>query len=313
VGFAVAPAGDAFYTAYERENGDEECPGSFLEPPDPVVVAKLDSAQPTPSVLQRELTAQNTTGVAVDPTNGDVYLDNGASVAAFTQAGQSIQRFGSGQLTGASGIAVDAQRGDVFVAEPGEDKVVVFGPEAAAAPAVDGVSAQDVSPTATELKAQIDPHGVEAEYEFQYGTTDCSESPSSCTRVAAGTLGAVFGDQEVHVTVTPLTPATAYFYKVVLHSTAGTVEGLPTPNTFTTLPSPGALPDGRGWEMVSPPEKHGAAAPELISRFRGGSIQATAARSHGWRPGLWSRTPKATGASNSLSCCHGAIPAAGAR
>ncbi len=272
--FATAPAGDAFFAGYERKNSEEGCPGEFLEPPDPTVVAKLDNAQPSPRAIRSEVSTQNTTGAAVDQTNGDVYLDNATSIGAFTAAGAPIQRFGQGQIANADGIAVDAQRGNVFVAEPGENKIAVFGPEGPGAPLVDALSAKSLSPSSTELRAQIDPHGHEAEYHFQYGTSDCVVSPSSCTDLPTVKVASSFGDQEVHVVVEGLTPATAYYYRLILTSSAGTVEAAPTPNTFTTLPSPSVMPDGRGWELVSPPNKHGA-APEVISPFRGGSIQVS--------------------------------------
>ena len=35
----------------------------------------------------REVDHQDSTGVAVDPGSGDVYLDNGTSVAAFSSRG----------------------------------------------------------------------------------------------------------------------------------------------------------------------------------------------------------------------------------
>ncbi len=77
-------------------------------------VAKLDAVQPVADVLEREVDHQPTTGVAVDQASdagsplgagarGEVYLDNGSSIAAFTPAGVLIQRFGSGQLLVAAG------------------------------------------------------------------------------------------------------------------------------------------------------------------------------------------------------------------
>jgi DNA-binding beta-propeller fold protein YncE len=272
--FAAAPAGDAFYAGYERKNSEEACPGEFLEPPDPVVVAKFDNSQPTPRAIQSEVAPQNTTGVAVDPTNGDVYLDNASSIGAFTSSGAPIQRFGQGQIANAEGIAVDAQRGDVFVAEPGENKVAVFGPEGPGAPLVDALSARSLSPSSTELRAQIDPHGLEVEYHFQYGTSDCAVNPSSCVDLPTVKVAPSFGDQEVHAVLEGLLPATAYYYRLILTSSGGTVEAAPMPNTFTTLPSPSVMPDGRGWELVSPPNKRGA-APETIGIYRGGSIQVS--------------------------------------
>jgi DNA-binding beta-propeller fold protein YncE len=275
-GFAVAPHDEDFYTAYERENLAEECPGEFGETPDPTVVAKLDGAQPQPHTLTSELVGQNTTGVAVDPVNGDVYLDNGGSVLALTAEGQAIQRFGGGDISGAEGMAVDAATGQAFVVEPASDEVVIFGPEEApAAPVVDSIAAKDLSPGSTELSAEIDPRGLATTYQFEYGTSDCLASPGSCTKLPAAKLAAGFGDEEVHAVVSGLAPATAYFYRVVATSTAGTGEDVASPNTFTTLPSPAVMPDGRAWELVTPPEKHGAAV-ETIGRFRGGSIQAAA-------------------------------------
>ncbi len=287
--FAVGSEDEAFYAGYERESAKEECPGEQEEPPDSTAVAKLDAVQPVADVLAGEVDHQATTGVAVDEASGEgsplgagargeVYLDNGSSIAAFTPGGLLIQRFGSGQLTGGSGVAVNSRSGDVFAAEVGEGRVNVFVPEEApGAPVVDEASAQVLSASSARLSAQIDPRGEHSEYEFQYGTSDCASSPASCVTVPvpAGEIAAGFGDQGVSVTLEGLQPASAYHYRVLASNASGSAEGVPAVNTFTTLPSAGALPDGRGWEMVSPPDKHGAAV-ELISETRGGSIQASA-------------------------------------
>ncbi len=273
-GFAVAPEADVFYSGYERESESGECPGSYGEPAEPAQVAKLDSSQPTPRVLSRELVAGPASGVAVDPASGDVYLDRGSSISALTSAGAPIQRFGQGHLTGAEGMAVDGEDGRVFAPEPEADRVVVFDPEeTAGAPVVDGVSSRDLSPTSAEVSAWIDPHGLESEYRFQYGTAECASNP--CQELPLGKIPAGFGDREVHAVLDSLSPATAYFYRVVASNAAGSVVGAPSPNTFTTLPSPGVMPDGRGWELVSPASKKGGAV-EVISGSRGGSIQAAA-------------------------------------
>ncbi len=50
------------------------------------------------------------------------------------------------------------QSNEVFVTEPGKDQVEVFGPEEELrAPAIDGLSAKNLTPSSTELRAQIDP------------------------------------------------------------------------------------------------------------------------------------------------------------
>ena len=55
----------------------------------------------------------------------------------------------------------------------------------------------------------------------------------------------------------------------------GGVEGVPSVNTFTTLPSPSVLPDGREWELVSPAEKHGAAIESPPAHAKDGIIEAS--------------------------------------
>ena len=277
-GFAVAPGDEAFFVGYERENGAEECPGEEGQARDPFAVARLDGSQPVPRTLAAEVDGQDTTGVAVESSSGAVYLDNVASVAAFTPSGLLIQRFGSGDLSDGSGITVDSANGDVLVADVEEDRVDVFKPEEEAhAPVVDGVSAQNLTPESSELRAQVDPDGLETEYYFQYGTVDCAHSPSSCSQapVPAAEIMAGFGDRGVSVQVSGLAPASAYYYRVLAKNSLGSVEGAPAVSTFTTLPSASVLPDGRAWEMVSPPEKHGGAIEAIPPHAKDGVIQAS--------------------------------------
>src|SRR5205807_3333873 len=124
----------------------------------------------------------------------------------------------------------------------------------------DDVSAQGIDFTSTQLNAQIDPHGADTHYFFEYGTADCSVSPSSCTDVPASPgadLGSGFGDQRVSVVLRNLQPGATYFYRVIAQNKDGTAADAPGLHVFRTLPSPvGILPDGRNWELVSPPDKH---------------------------------------------------------
>ncbi len=276
--FAVAPGDEALYMGYEHENAGEACPGEEGQEADPVAVAKLDGSQPVPRTLAGEVDGEDTTGVAVEASGGVVYLDNLTSVAALTPAGLLIQRFGSEHLGDGGGLAVDSADADVFVTEPGEERVEVFKPEEEPhAPMVDGVAAQNLTPQASALSAQIDPGGLETEYDFEYGTIDCASSPSSCAQVPvpAGEINAGFGDQSVSVQVSGLAPATAYYYRVLAKNALGDVEGAPSVSTFTTLPSTSVLPDDREWEMVSPPEKHGAAIEAMPPHAKDGIIQAS--------------------------------------
>ncbi len=271
-GFAVAPNNEFFYLARERESALEECPE---EETTPVLVEKFAN---TGQLVSRGLDHEDTTGVAVDPSDGSVYADNGSSVAAFSSAGSLIQRFGGEALNGGGGVAVDSKAGEVYVAEPGEAKVAVFAPEGAGAPSVSAVVAQSLTPSSERLVAQIDPGGADTHYYFQYGSVSCAVDPSSCTDVPAAPgadVGSGFGDQSAIVEVQGLQPNTTYYYRVLAHNENGSAESPQSAETFfMTLPSAeGVLLDHRSWEMVSPPEKHGATI-EAISR-KGALTQAS--------------------------------------
>ena len=272
-GFAVAPADTFFYVAHERMSDLGEC---GEEETSPVLIAKYDgSGQPVARGVDREASS----GLAVDDRSGDVYIDNASSVAAYAESGSLIQRFGSGSLVGGGAVAVDAARGEAFVAEPGTGKVERFVGEEPGVPTVDSVTAQNLTDSSERLAAAIDPHGADTHYFFQYGTLSCATDVSTCTDVPAppgGDLGSGFGDQGVTADLTALQPNTTYFYRVVAQNEDGTTESDQSRETFfTTLPSAeGVLADHREWELVSPPEKRGASV-EPISR-EGALIQAAA-------------------------------------
>lgn len=273
-GFAVAPHAEYFYVAHERETGLGECPE---EESTPSLVAKFSADG---RVLARGVDHEPSTGAAVDGANGDLYVDNVGSVAAFDAAGAFIQRFGDGTLSAGGPLAMDSARSLVYVAEPTVGRVAVFaGEEAGNPPAIDGVFAQALSPSSERLVAQIDPRGADTHYYFQYGTADCALDPGECTDVPVlpgGDLGEGFGDRSAAVELSGLEANATYHYRVLAENAHGIAESRQSAQTFfTTLPSAeGLLADSRAWEMVSPPEKHGAAI-ESISR-EGALIQAAA-------------------------------------
>ncbi|MFI4990938.1 MAG: hypothetical protein ACHQHO_08535 [Solirubrobacterales bacterium] len=272
-GFAVAPAGDVFYVAKERESRSESC----IEPSR--VIAQYASSG---SVLKRALQSERSTGAAVafgGGDNGDVYVQGGKSVSTFTAGGAFVQRFGAEaghELQEGTGIAVDASTREVLVADTLTNAIDVY-EEPAGKPAIEGLSAQEVAgnPASEKLTALIDPKGSDTHYFFQYGTADCTATPAACTDVPAAPgedIGSGFGDRPVSAELSGLKAGTSYFYRVLASNSSGTSEGLSA--TFQTLPTPAVLPDGRSWELVSPAEKGGGSV-EPIS-LDGGLIQAAA-------------------------------------
>ncbi len=280
-GFAVDGAGMRFVTGHELPDGEDECPavvererreeklpaeGALLRP---VVAGEQEGEE----AVRRELGRQSILGVAMDEAsssatplgeaaNGDVYLGVGTSVEVFDPEGHLVQRLGEGTLRDATGVAVDSATGDLYVVDAGSGKVDVFAPEAAQAPSVSDLSAQDLSPSEAQLSAQVDPNGSDTHYYFQYGTADCVAEPSACTDLPGppGTdLGSGFATVTVTAKLTGLSPATAYHYRLVAANAGGGKEGSEIQETFDTLPaSEGMLADGRAWELVSPSEKDGS-------------------------------------------------------
>ena len=136
--------------------------------------------------------------------------------------------------------------------------------------------ATEVRSTEALLHTLINPLGHDTTYYFQYGTESCSEHPASCTNVPAppgedigtGTEGVAESIQ-----LSELRPHTTYYYRVLAMNSLGISEG--AQQIFTTEPetTPLALADNRAWEMVTPPNKHGAPV-EALTR-EGGLILAS--------------------------------------
>jgi hypothetical protein len=137
---------------------------------------------------------------------------------------------------------------------------------------IESESAEELTSEGATLQAVISPLGVNTTYHFEYGQTT---SYGTSIPVPDGSVGAGAVPVTVSQAVSGLAPEATYHYRVV-----ATVEGLGTAagpdHTFTTLPGtarPVSLPDGRAYEMVSPPDKHGGFIEPISAP--GGAIQAS--------------------------------------
>ena len=149
--------------------------------------------------------------------------------------------------------------------EPTVGSDLVFGP-----PRIDSTSVTQVTTESATLQAQIDTRNINTEYHFEYLTEaeydENSESFSGShaaisAPAANAQLGAGQADLSASQHVHGLAAHTTYRYRVVAVSAlAGGAEALDGPTGSFTTWAPGrlGLPDGRAWEMVSPPNKHGA-------------------------------------------------------
>jgi hypothetical protein len=131
------------------------------------------------------------------------------------------------------------------------------------APLVQNASVSTVTANSATFKVQIDPQGANTEYRVEYGkcaslAACVSSGYEESVPVPDGLVGSGFGLQAVSAHPQDLSANTAYHYRVVAHNEHGTTDG--EERTLTTQPpgQPFQLPDGRAWEMVSPPQKEGA-------------------------------------------------------
>ena len=287
--FALGGEGD-FYVAHVSEN-----PMSEELESEPAVVGELEGL--TGSVLSGELEEQPTTAVAVNPSDvpenlvdeqGDVYLANvndiggaaAGSVAELSPSGGLVQRFSAPGLSEPSGVAVEDHGGEVFVSDIAADRVDVFALEAAGLPSVEGLSACTTVPAgsgaacakalgAWTLDAHVSPDGAPTSASFEYGRGACSQG--GCARSSPTELGESFSAQPLSLELAGLAPG-VYHYRVLASSALGSVQS--PERTFTVVAPVAGLPDGRAWELVSPPETDGAEAEPITKE--GGAIQAAA-------------------------------------
>ena len=247
-------------------------------------VAKLNTAG---EVLNNAVGEEGAVAIAVEASSDDVYIrnvfeaHNVGTVSRFTSEGSLVESLGAGilQTQGKAGVAVNASTETVYVAETKPaNKVVIFAPEPPGKPTVEASSVSTVTSTSATFEAQVTPRGAPTEYRFEYGPcatpTTCASSPyESSAPVPDGQLSPDFEPHAVTVEPEGLLPHTTYHFRVVAHNShAGTGEGEEL--TFTTQASGAelSLPDNRAWELVSPPDKHGA----LISHIGFGEEQAAA-------------------------------------
>jgi DNA-binding beta-propeller fold protein YncE len=136
---------------------------------------------------------------------------------------------------------------------------------------IEGESATAVTPESATLNVTINAEGSATDFHYEFGlSTEYGESAPASGEIEAGEAEV----SEPHsIAIENLLAGTTYHYRVVAHNEFGTVDG---PDCVFTTPAANGgtvLADGRVWEMVSPPQKHGAVLEALSAE--GGLIQSS--------------------------------------
>ena len=247
------------------------------------------------------LTFEGSLALAVDSTSNDVYVPYSYTapvprVVQFDENGELVSSFAGpgeeGELTSSEGVAVHGGKGLIFVSDQpsaGLSQVKIFkifryaGP-----PRIDAMFTSAVAADSAVLHAELNPGSAETTYSFEYGLADCATSACASVPLGGGTIEAGYKVVEVSQQIAGLQADTTYHYRLVAENEHGTQVGEAAgDHTFRTqVDGLGfELADGRAWEMVSPPDKHGArfgdqalvqasAAGDAIAYMTKGSIEA---------------------------------------
>ena len=131
-------------------------------------------------------------------------------------------------------------------------------------PTVDGLASANLTATAADLNAQLNPNGLETTYRFEYGPTTAYGQSAP---VPDGSLSASNEDQAIGVHLTDLTPHVVYHYTLLATNADGTT--IAPDHTFNFYPpscpnenvrqqtQANYLPDCRAYELVSPADAGG--------------------------------------------------------
>ena len=127
-------------------------------------VVKFEAPQFGETVPTGEVIDSNTKAatLAVDPSSGDVYIDEQSDIAVYTPGGTREEEFGSGSLSESFGVAVsDASGhvGDVYTSAcHSECEVVIFGPPSASTEF--SLTGEKIGTGASEGKVTSTPSGI---------------------------------------------------------------------------------------------------------------------------------------------------------
>ncbi len=198
---------------------------------------------------------------------------HGTSVPCIPSPGEGAGEIGKGTgavpvTAEATGLTPETQyyyrlvaQNEAPVASQSENGTFFAGPK------LGDESVTDVAASSASLQTSVDPEGAGTEYRLEYGTSTAYEHS-----VSAG-VGAGTGEVPVSVHLQTLVSGTVYHYRFVVMQNGEVFDG--PDHVFSTQRVGGSsvLVDGRGWELVSPVDKHGA----LIElQEKGGEVQASA-------------------------------------
>ena len=184
----------------------------------------------------RSVQTSGARGVALDPASDHLLVTQEGSITKYRSDGTPLAEFGVDRVTNLGGITVgaagltrrpgrirrrDSRGHPVWSARPGH------GSRALARPL------DDLRATRATLRGSIDPEGVTVAFRFA-----CAQGEGAWHSGDAGALSGNGSEQPVSTTITGLSPATTYEFRLLGSNHDAAVAATPTPvATFTTPPA----------------------------------------------------------------------------
>jgi SMP-30/Gluconolactonase/LRE-like region len=179
------------------------------------------------------LITDSATGIAVDPDDDHLYVNKRDSITEYDETGTPVIDFGAGRVANSVGVAVHGASGKVFVTNSIPPRQVnVFGP-LANVPRVGIGPASAITTTSATVSGTINPDGLAAGYQFEWGPdTDYGNvAPAAPVDIGDGTANV-----QVTAELSGLAPGTTYHYRLRGINAEG--SNLSDDRTFTTTPLP---------------------------------------------------------------------------
>jgi len=225
-------------------------------------------AQDFPNATGAPTAAKNITDASAEL--GATITDNGVlptnwRLELSADAGATWKTVASGQTAGgqtnaavsgtASGLQPNFDYKFRLITNKGagaESEVVSFPlsfKTAAPPPVLSDVGVVGTGDTSVRVAGTIDPRNTATGYVFQYGST-----PALGSSTAPVSIGGGLEPITVSQVLAGLSPNTTYYFRLVATNLSGTTVS--SSHTVATRATPLPLPDDRGYEMVSPPDKN---------------------------------------------------------
>jgi DNA-binding beta-propeller fold protein YncE len=166
------------------------------------------------------------TDVAVNTTDGHLFIDLGDRIAEFEPFGGQILAFAQG--ISSSGIAIDSSGGKIYAtdASTSPSQIRTFSTATTTLPDATTGAAVNVTGESATLNGSLDALGIETQCEFEYDTAPYSPGEGPHGQSApCEPAGPYFGAEAVHADITGLAPGTTYHYRLHAESAESENDG----------------------------------------------------------------------------------------